>query len=370
MRLELAVAGPVRAAVAAGGQAILLRDAAGEVRLRYGGLRVWDAEGTELAARLEAGGDHIALLVEDAGARYPLTIDPTIVNEDAKLTASDAAGGDEFGISVSISGDTVVVGARFDACPAGVGCGSAYVFEKPAGGWAGALIEDAKLTASDAGVFDEFGISVSISGDTVVVAALGSDGAAYVFEKPAGGWAGALTEDAKLTASDGAPGDFFGVSVSISGDTVVVGFLFDACTAGIDCGSAYVFEKPAGGWAGTLTEDAKLTASDAAAGDFFGIAVSISGETVVVGAYLDDCTAGIDCGSAYVFEKPAGGWAGALSEDAKLTASDAATGDGFGVSVSISGDTVAVGAGCTTGNDCGSAYVFAGGRGLTRRGLP
>ena len=281
------------------------------------------------------------------------------LTEDAKLTASDGAPGDFFGVSVSISGDTVVVGSLFDACTAGIDCGSAYVFEKPAGGWAGTLTEDAKLTASDAAAGDFFGIAVSISGETVVVGAYLDDctagidcGSAYVFEKPAGGWAGALSEDAKLTASDAATGDGFGVSVSISGDTVAVGAGFGDCPAGPQCGAAYVFEKPAGGWAGALTEDAKLTAS---AGTRFGVSVSISGETVVVGADGD--------GSAYVFEKPAGGWAGMLTEDAKLIASDAAAGDFFGVSVSISGDAVVVGArndDCTTGNDCGSAYVFAG----------
>ena len=92
LRLELAVTGPVRAEAVEGGEAVLLRDPAGQVRLRFTGLRVWDAQGRELAARLEAGGDRMALLVEDAGARYPLTIDPTIINEIAKLTASDAFG--------------------------------------------------------------------------------------------------------------------------------------------------------------------------------------------------------------------------------------------------------------------------------------
>ena len=137
LRLELEVAGPVRVERTPDGEAVLLRDPEGLVRLRYGGLRAWDATGRELASRLEARRGRIALLVDDAAARYPLTIDPTIVNEDAKLTASDAAAFDLFGAAVSISGDTIVVGAGFDGCPAGPGCGSAYVFEKPAGGWPG-----------------------------------------------------------------------------------------------------------------------------------------------------------------------------------------------------------------------------------------
>ena len=426
LRLELAVTGPVRAEAAEGGEAILLRDPVGRVRLRFSGLRVWDAQGRELAARLEAGGDRMALLVEDSGARYPLTIDPTIINEIAKLTASDRAFNEAFGFSVSILGDTVVVGAPGDSCAAGFGCGAAYVFEKPIGGWSGALTETAKLTASDFGF--SLGLSVSISGDTVVVVASGGY-SAYVFEKPIGGWSGTLTETAHLTTSDVAspdqvggsvsisgdtvvvgasdnsayvfeksiggwsgpierPGreagtrtetakltasDFggsLGRSVSISGDTVVVGAPFDACADGSFCGSAYVFEKPMGGWSGALTETAKLTASDAAAGDKFGSSVSISGHTVVAGAVPDsapsggpfDCPPSDNCGAAYVFEKPIGGWSGALTETAKVTASDVVDRDRFGSSVSISGHTVVVGAYfdvCGTGGTCGSAYIFA-----------
>jgi len=167
--------------------------------------------------------------------------------------------------------------------------------------------EDAKLTALDAAAFDFFGESVSVSGDTAVVGALFDDdagsqsGSAYVFVKPAGGWAGSLTETAKLTASDAAASDFFGESVSVSGDTAVVGARFDgdACPSNINChsGSAYVFTRSGGIW----TEQAKLTASDAVAGDQFGGAVTVSGGTAVVGARLDD-DAGSQSGSAYVFE--------------------------------------------------------------------
>ena len=432
LRLELAVMGPVRAEAAEGGESVLLRDPAGQVQLRFSGLRVWDAQGRELPARLEAGGDHIALLVGDSWARYPLTIDPTIINETAELTASDRAQNDFLGDSVSISGDTVVVGALRDDCAAGIRCGSAYVFEKPIGGWSGALTETAKLNASDpvvGGVFSgsgEFGGSVSISGDTVMVGAEKNDcqatpnppflpfgcGAAYVFEKPIGGWSGALTETAKLNTSDLEDREnLFGHSVSISGDTVVVGAPF--CVVSCGQGAAYIFEKPIGGWSGTLTEtakltasdaagvdtfgnsvsisgdsvvvgarsdpayvfekpatgwadtteDAKLAASDAAQRDFFGFSVSIAGDTVVVGAYNSDgaCPDGDRRGSAYVFEKPIGGWSGPLTQNAKLTASDAAQRDSFGFSVSIAGDAVVVGArgdDCAAGQDCGSAYIF------------
>ena len=147
------------------------------------------------------------------------------------------------------------------------------------------------------------------------------------------------TEVAKLTASDAAADDVFGNGfVSISGDTAVVGaYLND--DAGTDSGSAYVFVRNGTSW----TQQAKLTASDAAAGDQFGFAVSISGDTAVVGAFGND-DAGSNSGSAYVFVRSGTSW----TQQAKLTASDAAAGDGFGVPVSISGDTAVVGAAGTS----------------------
>jgi hypothetical protein len=141
----------------------------------------------------------------------------------------------------------------------------------------------------------------------VVVGAVGDDigangdqGSAYVFVKPGGGWAN-MTETAKLTASDGAAGDEFGVSVAISGDAVVVGANGAHISGKALQGSAYVFVKPGGGWAGPLTEQAKLTASDGAVGDQFGFSVAVSGDTVVVGAPFDDIDGAANQGSAYVF---------------------------------------------------------------------
>ena len=258
------------------------------------------------------------------------------MTETAKLTVSNGA----FGNSVAISGDTVVVGA--------VGTDSAYVFVK-SGHWSD-MTETAKLTASDGAEDDGFGNFVAISGDTVVVGAPGSDfskSSAYVFVK-SGNWSD-MTETAKLTVSDWAAGDWFG-PVAISGDTVVFGAYGDDDN-GNNSGSAYVFVK-SGHWS-DMTETAKLTASDGAAGDWFGASVAISGDTVVVGAYWDDGK-----GSAYVFVK-SGHWSDMI-ETAKLTASDGEYFDNFGASVAISGDTVMVGAywDDDNGNDSGSAYVF------------
>ena len=183
-------------------------------------------------------------------ARYPVVIDPFF--QQAKLTASDGAKLDFFGDSVAVTGDTVVVGARLDSLFDDlVHDGSAYVFVKPAGGWAGVLIESAKLTASDT---RGFGYSVAVSGDTVVVGSFPGSfpgpETVYVFVKPAGGWAGALTETAKLTASDGDRFDHddFGIAVAVSGDTVVVGARSAQIRDNLlGQGAAYVFVKPAGG---------------------------------------------------------------------------------------------------------------------------
>ena len=162
------------------------------------------------------------------------------------------------------------------------------------------------------------------------------------------------TQVAKLTASDGAAPDHFGISVAVDGDTVVVGSVFDDSFKG----SAYVFMKPNGGWADT-TETGKLTASDRTLGDQFGQSVTVDGDTVVVGAYNDDDGGENDSGSAYVFTKPSsGGWATA-TETAKLTASDGAANHFFGYSVATDGDTAVVGAfwADDNGPQSGSAYV-------------
>ena len=157
-------------------------------------------------------------------------------------------------------------------------------------------------------------------------------GSAYVFVRSGGVW----SQQQKLEASDAATFDFFGFSVAISGETVVVGARSDERAAGRNQGSAYVFVRSGGVW----SQQQKLEASDAAAGDVFGSSVAISGETVVVGAVLDDGAAGRDQGSAYVFVRSGGVW----SQQQKLEASDAAAVDFFGRSVAISGETVVVGA--------------------------
>ena len=357
-RLELAIETAAAFAPALERDMVVWRDEDGRARLYYGELFVRDALGRVLEASLGLEGASIVLSINDKGARYPLAIDPLIWTQQQKLTASDGATEDNFGISVSVSGDTAVVGAYVDDIGGSTNQGSAYVFVRSAGVWT----EQQKLVASDGAASDYFGISVSVSGDTAVVGAYADDvgantnqGSAYVFVRSAGVW----TEQQKLVASDGAPSDFFGYSVSVSGDTAVVGAYSDNFGANANQGSAHVFVRSAGVW----SQQKMFTASDGAADDFFGRSVSVSGDTAVVGSYWDDVGANANQGSAHVFVRSAGVW----SQQKKFTASDGAAGDKFGISVSVSGNTAVVGAyaddiGGTTNQ--GSAYVFVRSAGL------
>jgi hypothetical protein len=280
----------------------------------------------------------------NSGSAYIFRFNGTSWSQEDKLLATDGTEGDEFGWSVGISGDTAVIGAYADD-PCGSNSGSAYIFryKDPNSGW----VQEAKLTASDGSVDDYFGYSVGIWGDTAVIGAYADgafSGSAYIFryKDPNSGW----LQEQKLTASDAAATDYFGISVGISGDTAVIGAHSDDPN-----GSAYIFryKDPNSGW----LQEAKLTASDGAADDHFGLSVSISGDAAVIGAYSDDPN-----GSAYIFryKDPNSGWL----QEAKLLASDGASGDRFGYSVGISGDTAVVGASYDYDNSgsSGSAYVF------------
>jgi hypothetical protein len=285
--------------------------------------------------------------------------------EEAKLTASDGDLGDAFGLSVSIDGDTVVVGAIGDD-DQGIVAGSAYVYTRSGTSWSeqqkllgssttagdnfgrSVSIEQAALTASDPAEGDIFGWSVAIDGDTVVVGASYDDdngldsGSAYVFTRSGTRW----SQEAKLTASDGASGDWFGDSVAIGGDTVVVGSPYHD-TSSTDTGSAYVFTRSGTTW----SQQAKLTASDAAADDALGGSVSIDGDTIIAGAYGANST-----GAAYAFTRSGTTW----SQQAKLTASDGGNHDQFGLSVAIQDDIAVIGARLDddNGGDSGSTYIF------------
>jgi len=337
------------------GKGIVFRDAHGKEVLRYRGLYAYDAAGRELGARMAADQEWIRLIVEDHEAIYPITIDPFI--ERKKLLAGDGQAGDLFGNSVSISGDTVIVGAIFDD-DNGTQSGSAYIFYRDQGG-ADMWGQVKKLTAGDGASFDYFGCSVSISGDTAIVGADGDNsasGSAYIFYRDQGG-ADNWGQVKKLTAGDGEEEDYFGGSVSISGDKVIVGAFGDDDN-GHDSGSAYIFFRDQGG-ADNWGQVKNLVAGDWAADDWFGYSVSISGNTAIVGVPYDDEN-GDYSGSAYIFSRDQGE-ADNWGEVKKLTASDGAGGDNFGRSVSISEDTAIVGAHWDddNGDDSGSAYIFS-----------
>jgi FG-GAP repeat len=281
-----------------------------------------------------------------SGSAYVFRRSGAVWIQEQKLTASDAAAGDEFGFSVSVDGGVVVVGARMDD-----GVGSAYVFRFDGVVW----VEEQKLSASDAAAGDEFGHSVSVSGDTIVVGASqpagAGAGAVYVYRDNAGVW----SQEQKVTAADAAADDGFGISVSVDGNVVLVGAWRDddACVADPNCnsGSAYLFRRTGVSW----FEEDKIIAADGALRDGFGFSVSLSAGVAVVGA-RDDDDAGNSSGSAYVFRDAAGVW----SQEQKLVAGDAAAADKFGASVGVSGQTIVVGA--TDDGDggprSGSGYVY------------
>jgi trimeric autotransporter adhesin len=366
LTVALALEGDLSATVDEGGTGLTLSNRKGQPELRYKGLFAYDATGRKLPARMEVRGARLLLEVEDTTARYPVVIDPYV--QLAMLTNTGAVANQELGASVSISGNTAVAGAPCPACtilPSAAG--AAYVFVESPTGWAN-MTQTAKLTAttSDQAMGNNFGFAVSISGDTIVVGANGTNGghgAAYVFVEPTGGWAD-MTETAKLTASDSTVGQLLGRSVSISGNTVVAGSPADTVGTNLFQGAAYVFVEPTGGWAGNLHEAAKLIASDGVRYGELGYSVGIDGNTVVAGQPSPD-TSKIppEHGTAYVFVEPTGGWASVpnMTQTAELTASDGVNGDRLGNFVAVSGNTIVAGAPLATVGSVfqqGAAYVF------------
>ena len=287
------------------------------------------------------------------------------MTETAHLHASDPGYGDNFGYSVAIDGDTAVIGAKGDDG----NIGSAYVFVRSGGIWT----QQAKLTASDGAANDYFGWAVAVSGDTAIVGAYQDDdlgnncGSAYVFVKPGGGWAN-MTETTKLVPSSLIAMNAFGYAVAIDGDVVVVGSTGDRDGGSDIYGAAYVFVKPGGGWpTGTLSSyTAKLLISDRANGDGLGKSVSINGDNIVAGANGDD---GL-LGSAYLFTEPGGGWSGTLTETTKMVALVRTANGGFGIAVGIDGELIVIGdrLESTVASYSGAAYSYALGGGCTGDG--
>jgi trimeric autotransporter adhesin len=419
LTVALALSGDLEALADAGETSLTLRaNKDGAAVLRYAGLTASDARGRELPSHLEIKNNRLLLKVDDHRARYPVVIDPWV--ELATLHASGSKSDDEVGWSVAMSGDTVIVGSPGSFSAKGL----AYVFVKPKNGWKD-MKQIARLSTSDGGDcrpgFCGFGYSVAVSGDTIMIGApsaslngtilvgavyvfsrptngwkttskfnaklVGSttenagfggsvamsngtavagaagEDAAYVFVRPKSGWKGLLSPAAQLTVLGGSRGDAFGFSVSVSGDTVVAGAPL-ANSSGIFgtnsyTGEAYVFVRPTNGWS-NMTQTASLVASDGRDGDALGWSIAISGDTVVAGAYKAPHEGGAGPGVTYLFAKSAGGWKD-MFQTAELTASDGSPGDAFGISVSISGNTILIGAPYAfvgSNSAQGAAYLF------------
>ena len=234
-----------------------------------------------------------------SGSAYIFTRSGANWSEQAKLLPNDGTNNDWFGESVAISGDYAIVGANQND-DKGTNSGSAYVFIRSNTSWS----EQAKLLPNDGATGDNFGISVAISGDYAIVGAYGNadngenSGSAYIFTRSGTNW----SEQAKLLPNDGAAGDRFGYSVAISGDYAIVGaYLND--DNGSNSGSAYIFARSGVNW----SEQAKLLPNDGAAGDRFGFSVSISGDYAVVGA-SQNTDHGANSGSAYIFTRSGANW--------------------------------------------------------------
>jgi hypothetical protein len=267
-----------------------------------------------------------------SGAAYMFVPRGVGWHQQARLSANDAAVGARFGFSVAVVGDTALVGAP----GTNRDTGAAYVFVRSGANWR----QHVRLSANDAAAGGQFGFSVAVAGDTALVGAPGMNGgagAAYVFVRSGANW----RQQARLRAGDSLPGDELGTAVSLSGDTALVGA---GAPFNTHAGAAYVFERNGTRW----RRQVKLTASDGAAGDQFGLSAALSGSTAMVGAPFNT-----RAGAAYVFVRGGTGW----RQQVKLTSGYGAAGDRFGLFVALSGATGLVGA---PGKDTstGVAYVF------------
>lgn len=267
-------------------------------------------------------------------------------SETAEISPLDGNLGDLFGASVNLLGDRAVVGAPRHAEDGNV-LGSAHMFDLVDGNW----VETSKMLPDEESVHEYFGVSVSLENDLVLVGASRNSsnavaGSAFIFGFDGIRW----SQLTRLVPSDGAAGDFFGFSVGMSGNRLLAGAGGDDIH-GFQSGSAYVYEFDTGTW----SEAAKLVPAEGAVNDRFGYSVSVWGNRALVGAYLDDEN-GLDAGAAYVFEYGDTGW----QKVARLLPTDGRQGDGFGFSVSLYEDRAVVGAIFDDDNltDSGSAYVF------------
>jgi hypothetical protein len=261
----------------------------------------------------------------------------------AKLVSPDATEGEtpEFGRTVAIKGNMVIVGARFARADAVERAGAVYVFGKHGDSW---QFED-KIISPAPETEDNFGRALAIQGDSLVVTARktsAEEGAAYVFVNTDGRW----IHQATLVASDPTAGAYFGQSVDIQGDVMAI----SARNANPNsAGGFYLFRKSGDGW----MEIAKVIPSDGKLEDQYGFAIVMSGDTIAVGSRRADVNGVKDTGAAYVYSLKGD----SVEFITKLTAKDKISGDQFGQSIAIAGDVIAVGA-WKDDNRKGSIYLF------------
>jgi hypothetical protein len=295
---------------------------------------------------------------QSVSATDPEPITASVVAGERRVVDDTAAADDQLGRSVAIHGTTAVFGVP-NADAAGVDAGAAIVVAKDATSAEWNFVREVR--AADARAGDNFGIAVSLDADTLAVGAHNTDdaglssGAVYLFERHAGD-ADQWDQIAKIVAPDAAAGDNFGFAVALHGDTLVVG-AFNDDDFGASSGGAYVFSRNQGG-ANRWGAVRKLLPADGARGDTFGYSVAVDGEFAVVGSRWDD-DRGSSSGSAYVFRRDQGG-ANQWGQMQKLIAGDGVAQDQFGHAVAIDGAKILVGAPFhdAVQEDGGAAYAF------------
>ena len=301
------------------------------------------------------------------GGNWSEAVDVGALVQRSYMKASNGGAGDAFGSTLAMSGETLIVGAPAEdgdgsnpANNASDDAGAAYVFLRSGTLW----IQQAILKSPTPMAGEGFGCAVAISHQAAVV---GASGAAYVFVRDG---AGRWSHQATLSGDDAAEGDSFGWAVGIDSETIVVGA---HSTSSGGSGAAYVFVRSGASW----SMQSRLSASDPGAGDAFGWSVSVSGESVAVGAPFEDGSSNSiadnlaeAAGAVYVFTRSGLSW----SEQSRIKAANAGAADGFGYSVALSGNDLVVGAPFESSNgtgvngggvtddsamSAGAAYLFA-----------
>ena len=291
----------------------------------------------------------------DSGSAYVFRFDPDSSrwHQEQKLVPNDSEEMDLFGARIGLNGSCAIIGASFDD-DNGSDSGSAYVFRYNGERW----MQEQKLLPEDGAAGDRFGLDVSMSDGVAAIGAWQDDdngvdsGSVSIYRFSVGRW----VEEQKLLASDGAPADYFGRTVSIDGDAILIGVRYDD-DMGLDSGSAYVYRYDGERW----FEEQKLVPLDGAQLDWFGDSVALSGDVAVIGSVNDD-DQGNSSGSVYVYRFAAQRWI----ESQKLLASDGHSAHWFGGTVEVAGDTAVIGASgdFDQGIQAGAAYVFVGVSGI------